>query len=483
MKVCQRYILLFALSFMVFSFGFSQKVVVSKDINIRSDYAYDLIGPMNDRILLYRDRGFDHEINFFNDDLELLYTKQLSFVSRKVRLIGLVPQDTTFGIFYTFNHKGKRHVVLQNHDGGGNVIDTIGLIEEKKGFYRKTYKFTQSEDKSKSLIFALEKDGVDILVFDNVEKQILWKDLIDFSDYKIREDFRKIRISNKGDVFVLMEKNNSRYSKDKHFFEITHFPVNSNEVRSHFFDLKEWVSSDINMLYDDINNRVVVAGLYSEGNPDKAEGYFVVNKKVGELTRKEIVERFPFDVSLMEEVYGKRGDKKTNLSNLSLAKVSLRQDGGVLLMTEIQKQYSRRSGYGARRGFTNDYYGNQNWTDYENDDMVFISIHPDGQEHWTKVLYKKQFSQDDGGVFSSFFTFITPSRLRVIYNDQIKKNGTVSEYVLDPLGNYERNALMSTEDQSLLLRFMEAKQISSYELLVPSEKSGFLNLVKIRFGA
>ena len=105
----------------------------------------------------------------------------------------------------------------------------------------------------------------------------------------------------------------------------------------------------------------------------------------------------------------------------------------------------------------------------------------EGLTDWHRVFYKKQFSQNDGGIFSSFFPFITPSRLRLIYNDEIKSNNTVSEYILDPQGNYKRTSVLSTEDQDLKLRFTDAEQISSTELIVPSQKNYELNLVKIDF--
>ena len=75
----------------------------------------------------------------------------------------------------------------------------------------------------------------------------------------------------------------------------------------------------------------------------------------------------------------------------------------------------------------------------------------------------------------------TPSRLRLLYNDEIKKSNTVSEYIMDPTGKIARNSLLSTEDQEMKLRFRDALQISNRELLVPSETNYDLILVKITY--
>ena len=64
----------------------------------------------------------------------------------------------------------------------------------------------------------------------------------------------------------------------------------------------------------------------------------------------------------------------------------------------------------------------------------------------------------------------TPSRLKLVFNDEIKNNNTVSEYILDPLGRFNRNSLLSTDYQNLKIRFADAIQISSNEFLAPIEK-------------
>ena len=113
------------------------------------------------------------------------------------------------------------------------------------------------------------------------------------------------------------------------------------------------------------------------------------------------------------------------------------------------------------------------------EDVIVIAVDPQEKEHWTRVLFKKQFSQDDEGIFSSYFLMKTPSRLKVVFNDEIKNNNTVSEYLLDPIGRFNRNSLLSTEYQNLKIRFADAVQVSGNEFIAPSEKNRKLSLVKI----
>ena len=100
---------------------------------------------------------------------------------------------------------------------------------------------------------------------------------------------------------------------------------------------------------------------------------------------------------------------------------------------------------------------------------------------WSDVLHKKQYSHDDDGMYSSFFLFKNPSKLRLIYNDEISAENTVSEYIVQANGQYQRKSVLSTEYVRLQLRFRDAMQVSSNTFIVPSQRSLRLNLVKVEY--
>ncbi|MCB0626438.1 MAG: hypothetical protein KDC43_21590, partial [Saprospiraceae bacterium] len=92
-----------------------------------------------------------------------------------------------------------------------------------------------------------------------------------------------------------------------------------------------------------------------------------------------------------------------------------------------------------------------------------------------------QYSQDDDAAYSSYFLLKTPYNLRLLFNDEIKYENTVSEYVIQGNGHFDRNAVMSTENQKLRLRFTDAIQVASNALIVPSERRNRLKLVKVTY--
>ena len=52
---------------------------------------------------------------------------------------------------------------------------------------------------------------------------------------------------------------------------------------------------------------------------------------------------------------------------------------------------------------------------------------------------------------------------------------------MNPLGEYKRESVLSTEYQKLKLRFRDALQIGPSSLIVPSERNFALSLVKIDY--
>jgi hypothetical protein len=78
---------------------------------------------------------------------------------------------------------------------------------------------------------------------------------------------------------------------------------------------------------------------------------------------------------------------------------------------------------------------------------------------------------------------LNTDKLRILFNDEIKYENTCSEYLLSPLGDFDRNSLLNTMGQGLRLRFRDALQISPSECLVPSEFRNKLKLVLVRYNS
>ena len=448
-----------------------QQVTVSEDINLRSDYLYNLIGKIDDQILLYRDKGMDHTLQVYDDNLWEKQSIELAFERKRIDLVGLVPSERDFNIFYSYRKKGNQILSCRKFDAAGQLVDTATLVTNNLLLSYQKYYYAYSMDKRYAAIFSFVRDNlVSVFMFDVENMVTVWEGSYSFDVPYIKRDFREMIVTDQGGCFMILEKSNFRIGKPNTNIEAYYLNQVNGGLTRQVISMEEKHLVDFVMDYDNVNNKLIMVGLYGDKFRYRADGYFYMDE--GALVFN------PFPEQLYREL--EKNNKKKKISNLEdfvVADMVIRADGGALVFFELQKRFSRRSNaIEGRRAFDGSGY-----IDYYNEDVIALSIHPDGKEHWRTILRKKQFSQDDGAIYSSFFIFKTPTELRIIYNDEIRQDNTVSEYILNPIGENERNIVMNTEYQRLRLRFQNAVQISSKEFVVPSERNNRLNLVKVTF--
>ncbi len=457
----------------------SQEVSVSDELSIRNYFSYELLGQIEDRILVYRDKGFSKEVDVYNEDMEHTQFSEFIFEKKKADVYAITGLDTSFQMIYGFVDKDSLIIKMREYDKLVRLIDSTTLTKVHKKEIRRRYSYNISRDRSKILLTTvLSNNQIQFLNYNCRQKRLTWNQtiLFDAIDYR---DFDDIILTNDGHVIIQLNSDNL----DRNRIDFLLLDPYSNKQFNFRVDFGDHLYNDAYFDYDDKHKNIVVAGNYSDSKGRQVQGLYYYRANINNLQSSKGPKFIPYTEGLGQELLqGKRRNKKHVFDDLEVQNIIFRNDGGALVMTEISKDFSRRSPYNS--SFTRDVGGGvtrRGWVDYYNEDIVMININPNLEVDWTKVLYKKQFSQDDEAVFSSFYVMKTPSRLRLIYNDDIKKNSTVSEYLLDPAGRIARNSLLSTEYQDMKLRFMDAVQLSSNSILVPSEQNFNLNLVKITY--
>ncbi|MCB9263916.1 MAG: hypothetical protein H6558_02710 [Lewinellaceae bacterium] len=456
--------------------SFSQKITVSEPIILRSDIAYELIGDLGGNTLVFRDKGTSFEVVAFNQQMKEAWSKDIELDERQPKVIGVVTGKTDFTIVYQFRQKS--HTILKAHKygPGANLIDSVSLADLGYLFYNPGFEFVRSEDRSKGLVYFLEKQElIKAYSIDLNNLHLKWQAILQPEEFSYYQNFREMLVDNDGNMTLVLEKNNFRSKREEHYFEIhTYYGLSSKLVR-YDIPMPDKLTYDAYFTYDHLNDRLIAAGLYSDKNLGRADGYFYLNVPPQNPNEYKLT-LTAFDEDFISALLGKESDKTKGLAEASIKEVVLRLDGGVLLIGERNRTYERRAA-GVNRTFYD--VSGRFAVDYYYDEVFVISIHPTGETHWKTVLHKKQYSQDDDGMYSSYFLFKTPSNLRFIFNDEIKYENTVSEYVLKGNGESERNSLLSTENLKLRLRFRDAVQVNASELIIPSERRNRLRLVKL----
>ncbi|MBK7219899.1 MAG: hypothetical protein IPH94_00750 [Saprospiraceae bacterium] len=458
---------------------YCQKVNISRDINVRNDLSYDILHA-EENVLFFRDKGSEFYFDIFDENMEFKRSVEILFDERRPAIENIHAIDSFIQMVYAYREGPDYVSRMVRYDKKVNLIDSMELIRGPFLFSPGEMRSVLSDDMSKLALFTIDKARLFAVVVDTRKMEILTAGDIEVPEYRLYDQFQEAGVSNQGQLFFLFEKNNESWDKEKHMMRL----VMSESGQTYLHDLTciNTVNSGVKMGIDNVNQRLTIAGLYGSKSQNETEGYMVFSATITSLRQPSLhdIQTFPYDENILVDLNGvEKKSKKNQLYDFYIKTLVQRADGGFIMIAELQREYARRNV--GLSNFDRSMAASRGYVDYYSEDLILFSIQPDGSLFWRKILFKKQFSQDDEGIYSSFFIMKVPSQMHFIFNDEIKNNNTVSEYVIDPLGNYRRNSLLSTEYKNLKLRFQDAVQTSSQSFVVPSEKNGRINLVKITF--
>lgn len=468
--------------FLVYALGGTglqaQVVSFTEEIQLRTEAGYDIIGELQGNTLLFKDRTNEFEVQAFNERMKEVWTKKIKLDKRNQRVLGIVSDNNQFTVVYRFRNKGETIIKAHRYDPGANLIDSTVVKNFGRLFFTPDFEFTLSEDESKLLIYYIDKQTLlKVISFDLTSMKLLWERNIELEQYNSIRDYVYFLTNNQGDLIYVIERDNTLSRREDHHFTAYYFRGTTGVVNRYQIPMAQKLTYDVIFKFDNINRKIVALGLFSEKNMTRALGYFSLF--IPENPSLQYKLSFQnFEDEFVSNLLGKDVQENRGLQECSIQDIVLRQDGGVLLIGEMNRQFERRLASSGR--VVMDSYS-RFIIDYYYDDIFIYSIHPDGRDHWNEILYKKQYSQDDNAVFSSYFLFKNPTEIRFLFNDEIRPENTVSEYILNGNGTLDRRSVLNTQNLKLRLRFRDAVQVDFNEVVIPSERRNRLRLVKIEY--
>ena len=475
--VSRLFFLLFCLPCVAPAVHAQGNVIISEPIALRNDYGYELIGRLKDRILLFRDKYDEFEVQAFDNQMRMSWNRKLEDLEKNgIQVLAVVGGRNDFSVVYKIRRRGVTNIRVHKYDPGANLIDTMTVKNYgERVFSPPAVDVLLSEDKNCLIaINNADRPRMETTCFMLDKMQVLWDKTIQLEDNYFDSNIKSMTLSNAGDFFLVTERNNRKAKLEEHEFQILHVQTASERIIR--APLPEFLTHDVKFAYDNLNRQLIGAGLYADKNRERANGIFYLKMGPGSQTPSLRYEAFTDKVISILRRKDVEEDTK-GIADADIRQLVLRHDGGALIIAERHHEIQR--GTAAGRGFWRD--GMRMVMDFYYDDLLLVALHPTGEPHWTTVLHKKQYSQDDEATFSSYFMFLSPERLHFMFNDEIKYENTCSEYIVSPVGEFDRNSLMNTFGQNLRLRFRDALQLNANECLVPSEFRNKLRLVLLRF--
>ncbi len=454
-----------------------QNVLISPDINIKNDFSYYILTHPNGTTSLLRDKSFKLSYQTLYPDFEWSQEKSIEIPGKKWRIIESYESGNDIGIFFISKLETDYSINYSIFNAQAELLSEKFLFSGLSLSNDEGIKIKTSEDKNWT--------GIEFYNVNNEKQLLLYNRKQDSTYYTINIEkvldadhvvIREFEISNDGLVFVFGRLKEENSSKKKIQTVVSKIDLSGIKSTNQILAFDNVIFTNGVAKFDNQNKQLVIGGLYTEKIHQPPKGY-VFNCLKQDLSIISTVYT-PFTTELLDEWNGKGKKSILGSSELNTRSIVLKRDGGCLIFYENTKELSRRP-YFSSSDPTGAFPSR--WFDYYFDDIIVASFDKDGKLDWDRVLHKRQYSQDDEGLFSSFFVFRTSALLGIIFNDAISSEGTVSEYLLKPNGDHIRKSILNTSYKNLNLRFQDAMELSANSLLIPSENNGKLNLVKIVF--
>ena len=135
----------------------AQTVTVSKEISLKNDQFYDILGKVEDHIILFRERGNNYQFEVYDNDLSFIKEREISFEKNDVEINGIVSHDSTFNIIYSYKDRKDEIHRIRRYDSNLILQDSSELFRLPKTFKRRRMLMETSENKELSVLFNFEE--------------------------------------------------------------------------------------------------------------------------------------------------------------------------------------------------------------------------------------------------------------------------------------------------------------------------------------
>jgi hypothetical protein len=467
----------------------AQDVFYSKDQNFtfqNSDFS--VVGWSGDRLYAYRASKEGYFLDAFNDSMKLMATIALDFFPRKI-------YETRFIA------TGQNIVVLYQAVQGNQVVQYAALLDERALLLRKPlvldsvkmawmaadrkyYSYAVSNDRSRIMIFrtGTKRAGrvnMETILLDN-QLQVLAR-----SNPYIEIDgefgMGQSLLGNDGSFYFSGFGGTLRSPGDDGWlFKLT---ADGKVLESVELPLQNLHLSGSYLKMDDKNNALYLGGFYAQKRNGNLEGV-VYGRYLPESNTLEYFKTIAFDEQIRAATDER--NKRKAFNDFVVRNMVVKNDGGFILISENYVVTTRTTGYGGGVGYyswynNGPYGGGTAIREYRFGDIMVLSYDAGGNRIWHNFIRKEQYSQEDGGLFSSFGLLNSGSTLVFLYNDFSTSRSVLNVTAISATGDMQMKKL----SQSLTLAGdwmpRSGSQTDIKELLVPVLKKNSLRFARVAF--
>jgi hypothetical protein len=448
---------------------------------------FSVVGKINDKVYTYRSAGDQYFLDVFDDSMNRTATVILDFFPRKIHDARFVTTSDRILVLYQAAEGSKVHQYVALLDETGRLVKRpvvlasvgAGVFGQRKDYFSSVV----SEDRRTVVSYHVGTKG-DELSFSGT-----WLDHEGNIIRKAQATYKADNAIGAGEALL---------DNSGNFYITAYTPIGSRGYADQLwllaldreatgfrpveFQLDGKYATGSYMKCDNQRNRVYIGGFYSEkktGNYDGVLfGYY--DPATGSMHNARLI---AFDDRLRQAT-GERNQKKA-FNDYQVRHLIVKHDGGFVLIAEGYFMTSRNTGYAPGWGYYSMYaYGpftTPAVREYHYNDIMVLSYDVEGNREWQSFVRKDQYSQEDGGLFSSFALLNTGGALGFLFNDYHASRSRIQLASVDGEGKISMRSLAagSQDDPDWLPR--AGKQVAAREMVIPCLRKRQLCFAKIIF--
>jgi hypothetical protein len=477
---------------------------------------FEVIGKMNDHFLIYKAYRDNHTITTYDNNMKVVEKHKLDFIpDRTMNVDFLYYKDFSY-LFFQYQRKSIMYCMAAKLDGDGQLVGKPILLDTTDISYsssKKLYTILNSEDKQKISVLKIntknDKLHVVTTCLFNSELALLQKSRVSVSMEERNAFLNEFTLDNDGDLGMLKAAGTSQNDNITKLDLIVKQST-TDTVRVYPIDLMGLFMDDIRLKVDNANRHYLITSFYSKSKRGNVDGLYcsLWDKTTGTILSNN---NTLFSDELRNDAKGD-GSTKTAFNDYFLQNIVMRKDGGYAIAAE-SVYTSSRSGPNSRwdymngggYGYNSPFYSPYNYYSYSNpfsnyyypwgryggfggyqvtryfaDNIAVMSFDTTGHMEWANIIRKSQYD-DNTDNYLGYGTMRTGSEIHFIFNQLEKRALLLSDQSITAEGQVHRSPTFKNLDKgySFMPRF--AKQVSSWQMIVPCEYRNYICFAKVEF--
>jgi len=470
---------------------------------------FEIIGKVSGNYLVYKNLRNKYAISVYDNQMKSKDKVDLDFMPDKTINADFIAYPDFAYIIYQFQKRNILHCMAAAIDGNGKLIKTpFELDTTQINFFadNKIYSAANSEDKSKIMIYKIQKKNdkfnFTTLLF-NDSLQLLHKSRIEtpFEDHI--DIFSDFIVDNMGNfVFTKGTKSNSRDYLQQ-LILITKGPQEDN-FTLHELNLSGKYLDEIKLKVDNVTQQYLINSLYYTKKNGNIEGLYTA---VWNQKNDTVISQFFAQLNDSIRIQAKtEGGTRFAFNDYFIKDVILKKDGGFILTAEDHTTQSRGnpwnrydylygspyyspynsyyfyspSSYWYSGQYPYSYYNGGGQVRYFYQNILVLDLDKNGNLIWNNVVHKSQFDDNTDNSLS-YAIMLTGGQLHFLFNELERRNQLINDESISADGILTRNPPLRSLDRGYEFMPRYAKQVSSYQIIVPCLYRNFICFAKIEY--